>query len=121
VANVDTLAYVYFEDEEARWAVMKRLTREDARRLATQIARLPELLDELRRLRVARDEPAWLERRSETGGDLSFLRSVCMAWFANRRHRILFDFWSVREERERDVEPKSLAGREIDDELWLPR
>jgi hypothetical protein len=52
------LAYVYHEDERGRRTVTRRLTREDARKLATQIARLPELLDELRRLRAARDEPA---------------------------------------------------------------
>jgi len=52
------LAYVYHEDEPGWRTVTRRLTREDARKLATQIARLPELLDELRRLRVERDEPA---------------------------------------------------------------
>jgi hypothetical protein len=60
VANASgyPLAYVYHEDEPGRGIVTRRLTREDARKLATQIARLPELLDELRRLRAARDEPA---------------------------------------------------------------
>jgi hypothetical protein len=49
------LARVCFENEEGRRGVMKRLTREDARRLAHQILQLPETL---RQLCAARDEPA---------------------------------------------------------------
>jgi hypothetical protein len=41
------LAYVYFEPDpnnESRRAVMNRLTREEARRIAVNIGRLPPLL-----------------------------------------------------------------------------
>lgn len=38
------LAYVYFEDERTRRYFTKRLSKDDARRMAQQILRLPELV-----------------------------------------------------------------------------
>jgi hypothetical protein len=44
-ASGQILAYVLFEDEPIRRDLTKRLTKDEARRIAVIIAKLPELLE----------------------------------------------------------------------------
>ena len=49
-ASGQTLALIYFEDEPTRQRLTKRLSSDEARRIASNIAKLPDLLELARRV-----------------------------------------------------------------------
>ena len=70
-ASGQALAYVYFEDNDGRRPVMERLTRDEARRIAANLAKLPTFVeaDKDRPEQVLRDHAKECRARAEAATD----------------------------------------------------
>jgi K+/H+ antiporter YhaU regulatory subunit KhtT len=63
VRERQALAYIYSRDDEAEALQVKTLTVDEARRIANNIARLPELLGKASATRLNVGLPPWLANK----------------------------------------------------------